>query len=108
MERLVGDVIRWAVEEYGRSVAVVLAHEIGHSLGLEHVSSDEPGALMAGSTFHYPGASYAFRPECAEHLRHALPGPGRIGGSAKPDAPPMPEGGVAACEMPAPRCGGCP
>lgn len=95
------EVIAWAVAEYGRSVAVILAHEIGHSLGLEHVDADVPDALMHGSTYHYPGARHAFCEASLEHLRHALPGPGRAVGSAKPDASSMPEGGIAACKMPA-------
>jgi hypothetical protein len=94
------------VEQFGRSVAVILAHEIGHSLGLGHVDAAVSGALMGSSTYHYPGAEHAFVAANRDLLRAALPGPGRVTGSAKPDASPMPEGGVAACEMPV-RRGGC-
>ena len=85
--------IRRAADGFAMAVATVLAHEIGHSLGLHHTSPLVPGSLMNGGSSHHPGADYHFLPEDVDRLRWALPGPDRGGaGSAKAG---LPAGGIA-------------
>ena len=85
--------IRRAADGFATAVATVLAHEIGHSLGLHHTSPLVPGSLMNGGSSHHPGADYHFLPEDLDQLRWALPGPDRgAAGSAKAG---LPAGGIA-------------
>lgn len=73
-------------EGFGRTVAAVAAHEVGHSLGLVHTSPAVAGSIMnAGATIS-PGASYTFTATDLTSLRGALPGPGRGGSGQRVDA----------------------
>ena len=69
--------VSWAL---ARSVAAVVAHEIGHSLGLGHTARTTDGSLMNSWVSIHPLSEYAFLPEDVVVLRDALPGPGRLGG----------------------------
>lgn len=73
------EVVLYVVNGLARSVAAVLAHEIGHGLGLTHKQAED-GSMMSASTAIAEDAVYAFSEASREHLRAALPGPGRAGG----------------------------
>ena len=66
-------------EGYGRTLAAVAAHEIGHSLGLNHTSPAQSGSIMNASAVISPNASYAFVSADVTILSNDLPGPGRGG-----------------------------
>lgn len=66
-------------EGAGRSFAAVAAHEIGHSLGLDHTSPSVMGSIMNASAVLSPSASYAFVQGDVNILTGGLPGPGRGG-----------------------------
>jgi hypothetical protein len=92
--------IRRIADGLGRTIAVIVAHEIGHSLGLPHQNS--PGSIMSSQIGVSPSIPYAFTPEHLAQLRGALPGVGRTAGAGKPWAAwakpvLLPEGGVEAC-----------
>jgi hypothetical protein len=93
--------IRRIADGFAESVALVLAHEIGHSLGLAHTATTTPGSIMNASVAMSPGAEYAFVPADEAQLRANLPGPNRyaalstaVGASVTAD---FPEGGLSVC-----------
>jgi hypothetical protein len=98
VEGLRATLIERAAKRFGRAAAMILAHEIGHSLGLEHTNPVAAGSIMNGGASIYPGAEYAFVPADLDRLHAGLPGPGRTPGSSKPDhVPAAPAGGIAPC-----------
>lgn len=66
-------------EGAGRSFAAVTAHEIGHSLGLNHTSPSVSGSIMNAAAMLSPSASYSFVASDLSILSGGLPGPGRGG-----------------------------
>jgi len=63
---------------FGRVVGAVLAHEIGHSVGLAHSSpSDGAGDVMNASLTVSPSVTYAFNAGHWGQLVSNLPGPNR-------------------------------
>jgi hypothetical protein len=63
------------IDEFARFLASLIAHEVGHSLGLGH--NDSSVNIMNTSTTLNPALLPAFAPEDITHLQNALPGPGR-------------------------------
>ncbi len=73
------DLLRYQIEALAGSIAGIAAHEVGHSLGLEHTSAFTPGAIMNASGILAPNTEYRFTPGNLDILRLGLPGPGRTG-----------------------------
>jgi hypothetical protein len=91
-----------AIDGLGRSIASVVAHEVGHSLGLSHTSPSEPGSIMNSMGVIAPSAVYRFTDADMARLRARLPGTGRWSTSAKVGTPTaaeaaMPAGGIRVC-----------
>jgi len=62
---------------FARTLAAVLAHEIGHSLGLVHTTPSQPGSIMNASALISPTATYAFTGADLATLQGGLPGAGK-------------------------------
>jgi len=66
-----------AATRWSRVLAAVLAHEIGHSLGLLHTSGGTATDIMNPSLQIGPSIFYAFRASNWAELQQVLPGPNR-------------------------------
>ncbi len=99
-------ILKRQCQAFARAMAVILAHEIGHSLGLEHAAPGATNALMGSTAPIEPWQTPRFSAGELARLRAALPGRGRGDvGSAQPESS-MPTGGVTACT--GTRCHLCP
>ena len=74
--------IRLQVRNPARVLAIVTAHEIGHSLGLHHTDRSEGTSIMHPSALIRPWDNPRFTPANVARLRARLPGIGRGLGSA--------------------------
>lgn len=66
-----------AADRWGRVLAAVLAHEIGHSLGLTHATGANSSDIMNPSLQIGPSIQYAFNTNHWTQLQQSLPGPNR-------------------------------
>ena len=82
------------IDGFGRTLATVCAHEIGHSVGFEHTYPAVSGSIMNSVASLGPTATPAFLPARIDLLRGTLPGPGRAGAFFKRalNSPPSLEG----------------
>ena len=80
-----------------RTMAAVIAHEAGHSLGLDHTSPPQSGSIMNPSASISPTANYSFTSEDVAFLQTALPGAGKSTGSQTLKTGAPAPGGVRVC-----------
>jgi hypothetical protein len=71
------------VDGLGRTLALVCAHEIGHSVGFEHTEPAVAGSIMNSVASLGPSATPGFLPARIDVLRATLPGPGRSAAFSK-------------------------
>jgi len=70
--------IHAVADGFGRTLGAVLAHEIGHSLGLSHSNpSDGAGDIMNAAIAASASITYSFNAPHRATLAQNLPGPGR-------------------------------
>lgn len=83
-----------------RSLAIVAAHEVGHSLGLRHNTPSETGSIMNAYATIGPWTTPRWIDGHLAALRIALPGVRRGSGSFVQalTVDPMSDGGVAVCD----------
>jgi len=81
--------IHATVDSFAYRLGQVIAHEVGHSVGIAHNAA--PGSLLY-SIVYFTGPPPAFLPGEVAQLAGALPGPGRGGAGAalRPGTPPTP------------------
>lgn len=102
------DQIRYVGQGFARTMAAVLAHEAGHSLGLPHTSPSQANSIMNPAALISPSATYTFTTADVASLRTALPGAGKTTAplAAQKAGSAMPEGGVVVCHCRACRSDG--
>jgi hypothetical protein len=91
-------------EGFGRTVAAVTAHEVGHSLGLNHTSPSVATSIMNASASFGATQTYSFVASDVTILNGGLPGPGR-GGSPQVAAQAGPDDALMGFEQVV--CGSC-
>ncbi len=74
------NLIRRIGQGFAKTIAAVVAHEVGHSLSLDHTTPSQPGSIMNASALISPQASYAFTSADITALQAALPGAGKSTG----------------------------
>jgi hypothetical protein len=89
------DLIERTVRTFAKTTAELCAHEMGHSLGLQHTNPRTSRSLMNTAVFVSDEVNH-FLPDDYEQLGRALPGAGRAGGVSKPGSFPN---GVEACTL---------
>ncbi|TET35326.1 MAG: matrixin family metalloprotease [Planctomycetota bacterium] len=63
------------VDFFAENLASTAAHEIGHSLGMDH--NPESGFIMSSTVTGGTGGQLAFHSRDIEYMQNTLPGPGR-------------------------------
>jgi hypothetical protein len=98
------DLLRYHVEALAQSVAAIVAHEVGHSVGLDHTENYIRGSIMNTVAILGPGTVHFFLPADLARLQLALPGPSRGGVTSSKvstgssvAALSTPEGGIHVC-----------